>query len=534
VSAEAGCASGFPLVFRCKQLIKVRRPTAVEFPVFGCKIADLECKISLLCANVFYASTQNGGSLNVRDIRTVRIARKIPQKRLAEMAKVPLRQLSKVERGLEIPGKDFFLAVAQVLDIDADELKSAHTKLAQSVVAGEGYVTAVTELSFINERIETPSPEKYRVIDLFCGTGGFSHGFELTGRFNVTVGVDLLPDRIETFSANHPTADAICSDIYRIKTTTIAKSESSPDVIIGGPPCQGFSSIRPFRTLTEDDKRNNLFEQFALVVSAFQPRWFVLENVVGLLTHKRGQTLETMLKLFEEVGYTVEWKVLNSALYGLPQRRERLIVVGSREGKRFQWPSRTHYLGDKFRSMAGKVNGQVHQLDLFENELVPAISVMDAIGDLPAVSAGEACDSYLDERNLTHYQEAMRKDSKVLTLHEATAHTPRMLSIIRHAGHNRSDLPEGMTTSGFSSSYSRLEPDIPSVTLTVNFVHPASNKCIHPYQDRALTPREGARLQGFEDSYIFKGTRSQVVKQIGNAVPPILGRIIASSLAEQF
>jgi DNA (cytosine-5)-methyltransferase 1 len=105
-----------------------------------------------------------------------------------------------------------------------------------------------------------------------------------------------------------------------------------------------------------------------------------------------------------------------------------------------------------------------------------------------------------------------------------------MMNIIQHAGFNRSALPDGLTTSGFSSSYSRLEPDIPSVTLTVNFVHPSSNKCIHPYQDRALTPREGARLQGFEDAYAFEGTKTQITKQIGNAVPPILGQVIAKAL----
>lgn len=470
----------------------------------------------------------------MKDIRSTRIKRKIGQKQLAKMAGVSLHQLSKVERGLEIPDIEFFSAIATALETNPNDLEKAHIKLSESVVAGEGYVTAVPELSFIRNRIDQPSPDKYHVIDLFCGTGGFSHGFELTDHFDVTVGIDLLPDRIETFSANHPKADAICGDIYRIKTSTIAKSDPNPDVIIGGPPCQGFSSIRPFRTLTENDERNNLFEQFALVVSALRPRWFVLENVVGLLTHKQGRTLATMLDIFNEVGYTVEWKVLNAALYGLPQRRERLIVVGNRDGKHFQWPLPTHYLGENFRSMAGKANGQVHQLDLFESELLPAVSVIDAIGDLPAVVAGESCDSYPTGVNLTDYQTLMRGNAKKLTLHEATGHTPRMLEIIHHAGYNRADLPEGMTTSGFSSSYSRLEPNIPSVTLTVNFVHPASNKCIHPYQNRALTPREGARLQGFEDDYIFKGTRTQIVKQIGNAVPPVLGKIIASALVEQF
>ena len=118
----------------------------------------------------------------------------------------------------------------------------------------------------------------------------------------------------------------------------------------------------------------------------------------------------------------------------------------------------------------------------------------------------------------------------VLTLHEATRHSPKMLEIIRQAGYNISALPPGLVTSGFSSCYSRLELDLPGVTLTVNFAHPASNKCIHPYQDRALTPREGARLQGFEDSYRFAGSRAAVIKQIGNAVPPLLGQVIAEAI----
>lgn len=241
-----------------------------------------------------------------------------------------------------------------------------------------------------------------------------------------------------------------------------------------------------------------------------------------------------MVDLFEQMGYRVTWKVLNAALYGLPQRRERVIVVGSIEGKEFCWPEPTHYLEKDFRSMAGTNHNQARQLSLFENELKPAISVMDAIHDLPSVGAGEKCDLYIENVDMTEYEIAMRGDTEKLTLHEATNHTPKMLEIIKHAGYSRADLPEGMTTSGFSSSYSRLEPNIPSVTLTVNFVHPASNKCIHPFQDRALTPREGARLQGFEDSYQFLGTRTQIVKQIGNAVPPIFGKAIASALLAQF
>jgi len=470
----------------------------------------------------------------LNDIRSLRNEKKITQERLAQLASVSRTQLSKVERGLEIPDMQFFSSIAQVFHVDTIALKQAQENLASTTVAGEGYVTAVPELTFLKPRHQNPDTSKLRVIDLFCGTGGFSHGFRLNGNFEITAGIDLLPDRIETFAANNPTADAICGDISSVNVSTLSRSEPNPDIIIGGPPCQGFSSIRPFRTLTENDERNNLFEQFSLVVAALQPCWFVLENVVGLLTHKKGLTLKRMLQLFEEIGYTVSWKVLNTALFGLPQRRERLIVVGNRNGLTFDWPLPTHYLDNRFKSMANQSNTQVHQMRLFKDNLRPAISVMDAIGDLPNVTAGEFVDEYPADIELTDYQKKMRNNAKRLTLHEATAHTPRMLEIIRHAGYSRSDLPDGMTTSGFSSSYSRLEPNIPSVTLTVNFVHPASNKCIHPFQDRALTPREGARLQGFEDDYEFLGTRSQIVKQIGNAVPPILGKVIADSLAEQF
>src|SRR5206468_2200293 len=128
--------------------------------------------------------------------------------------------------------------------------------------------------------------------------------------------------------------------------------------------------------------------------------------------------------------------------------------------------------------------------------------------------------------------QAMRSGSAALTLHDSTRHSDKMMEIIRHSGANIHALPAGLVSSGFSSCYSRLDAREPSTTITVNFVHPASNRCIHPTQDRALTPREGARLQSFPDRFQFEGTRSQVVKQIGNAVPPLLGRIIANAILE--
>lgn len=451
---------------------------------------------------------------------------------LASRAGVTETELRMAERGLELPPNGFVTRIAEVLGVQETEVRQGFRSLHKEVTPGEGYTTAKPVGSFALEPTKTPTAGRIPILDVFCGTGGFSTGFERTGEFQVISGIDLLPDRINTFHANHGAARALCADLTTVDSDEMLDGCPMPEVVIGGPPCQGFSSIRPFRALTENDRRNNLFEHFALVVDAVRPAWFILENVVGLISHQRGATLKALLAVFEGAGYSVSWRVLNAAFYGLPQRRERFVLVGSRDGHDFPWPAPTHYF-ENARSMAGR-HGQHHEIDALwscaSNELRPAVTVMDAISDLPPLGSGESASSYGRRKASNAYQDMMRDGSDALTLHEATKHSPKMLEIIRHAGFNISALPEGLVSSGFSTCYSRLEPDRPSVTLTVNFVHPASNKCIHPQQDRALTPREGARLQGFPDSFTFKGTRAQIVKQIGNAVPPLLGEVVARSL----
>jgi DNA (cytosine-5)-methyltransferase 1 len=466
------------------------------------------------------------------DLRSERLAIGLPQGEAAKRARVHLADLKRWERGFEMPPAEALERLALVLGCEAKALARAQRRFRGEATPGEGYTTAKVDIQTVFSRSRQPEKGKRRVLDLFCGSGGFSFGFEQTGRFAVTAGIDLLPDRTETFTANHPTANAVVGDIRDFPIDRLDEEGLSPEVVIGGPPCQGFSSIRPFRMCTLGDPRNNLFEQFALVVEKLRPRWFVLENVVGLLTHGDGEVLPSLMAAFGEAGYKTDWRVLNAAHYGLPQNRERLVVVGNRDGRRFEWPEPTHEVNH--RSMAGKAAKRVGVMPLFSTKLEPAVTVMDAIHDLPEIAAGERATEYRSDVRPTEYERSMREGSECLTLHEATAHSARMLEIIRLAGANRWALPEGLTTSGFSSSYSRLEPDRPSVTLTVNFVHPASNKCIHPYQDRALTPREGARLQGFPDRFQFRGSRSQIVKQIGNAVPPLLGRTIAQALIEQW
>lgn len=356
-------------------------------------------------------------------------------------------------------------------------------------------------------------------------------GFAQTGNFQVALGVDIKECSIRTFSANHPLALALCKDIRQINVVDLHERLGHDlDVIIGGPPCQGFSSIRPYRSIVENDHRNNLFEQFVALVGHFRPRFVVFENVVGLMHHKGGTVLREIQESIESLGYSMCTGVLNTVHYGIPQRRERLVLLAQRGNRRPHFPKPTHhYCG---RNMA-KVPDTA-SLPLLTHDLPPAVTVGEAINDLAPVAAGQISSKYRVDITPSEYACARRKRCDQVTLHSATAHTLGMLEIIRKAGTNRWALPDGLTTSGFSSSYSRLLPDEPSPTITVNFVHPASNRCIHPDQDRALTVREGARLQSFNDDYVLCGSRTQIVKQIGEAVPPLLGQAIAKAILEQW
>ena len=252
-------------------------------------------------------------------IRELRMKHRLRQCDVAAEIGITDHQIRKWERGLEHPPPHVVSALARLFCVSPIELERAQYAYAASIAPGEGYTTARAHYSRVEKSLIDSPNGRMRVLDLFCGAGGLTFGLELTGQFTTVAGIDLLPDRIATFRANHSHAMRFVGDVRNIQIDGALAEIGDIDVIIGGPPCQGFSSIRPFRTLTERDERNTLVEQFLMWVSVIQPRWFLFENVVGVLTHHKGRMLHSLLDGFNSCGYSVSWRILNSALYGVPQ-----------------------------------------------------------------------------------------------------------------------------------------------------------------------------------------------------------------------
>jgi DNA (cytosine-5)-methyltransferase 1 len=374
----------------------------------------------------------------------------------------------------------------------------------------------------------------FKVVDLFCGTGALSYGLCLSDdRFHVVAGLDHDPDACETARANHPGAKILCRSIRDVSAAEFAAATAleDVDVVVGGPPCQGFSSLRPNRNSNKDDRRNYLYLDFAEYVGFFRPKVFLMENVVGLIGQTKGKILSDIIKDFENLNFEVDFRVLNAANYGVPQKRERLIMVGVNrdiiKNPTLNFPTPTHYFN-------GRVIGTKRKDKYVTNtdKGIPAITVMEAICDLPELTSGKSSDHYATPPT-NYYQNMMRaKGVGRLSLHQAALHSNKMLDVIKVAGTSKNALPDGIVSSGFSSCYSRMEPDQPATTITVKFTSPASSKCIHPYQQRAITPREAARLQSFPDCFQFKGSKTAIASQLGNAVPPLLSKAIAPMLIQ--
>lgn len=379
-----------------------------------------------------------------------------------------------------------------------------------------------------------------KVVDLFSGAGGLTFGFQKAiyrnrfrddDNFQIIFANELNFEASQSFKANFPNIKMFNDDIQTIDEEFLNDKQvdiHDVDLIIGGPPCQSFSTVGK----RQYDERAKMYKEYRRLLSIIRPKMFIFENVYGLLTMKDDQNrpvIENVIESFENfrdfednLGYDIHTELLNAKDYGVPQSRERVFLVGIRNDL---------LIKEGWEFPPQKVS--------------KPLSVSDAISDLPKLNNGEE-KSFYDSKPNTKYQYLMRDGERRLTNHKNGTYGLRMLEIMKllKQGEGKNQInklvDEGKAskelylTSGYRNSYGRLWWDKPSSTITNNLSTPSSLRCIHPKQNRALTSREGARLQSFPDSFQFYGSKTQVNIQIGNAVPPLLSIALADSVKRFF
>lgn len=353
------------------------------------------------------------------------------------------------------------------------------------------------------------------VVDLFSGVGGLSYGFShyKDGFFNIVLANEIEPDIAKAYSLNNPSVLMVQNDIKKINKEFLdgVLHNVKVDLVIGGPPCQSYSTLG--KRLMDD--RANLFVEYCRILKILEPSVFIFENVKGLLSMEHGILFPTVIQAFRSIGYDVKAKLLNAVDFGVPQFRQRVILVGTKFKNDFDYPIPQFFesslYGNKFRT------------------------VKDAIGNLPVLESGQTGTKYLSKPNSEFLK--FVQDTDVLTEDDAPKNGPRLLALMRALpdGGSKFDLPsELMPKSGYGNTYAKMWWNKPAPTITRNFATPSSSRCIHPRDSRALTTREGARLQSFPDSYKFYGSRSMKNLEIGNAVPPLLSIALAKQIRELF
>ena len=343
--------------------------------------------------------------------------------------------------------------------------------------------------------------KNYNAIDLFSGAGGLSYGFECAG-FNILLGIDNDEKALETFELNHKNAKSICGDITEVSYLEDIKpiiGDKKIDVIIGGPPCQGMSLSGPRKF---DDPRNKLYLSYIRLVEEIRPDAFVIENVPGLVGLFKRQIKDSIIEKFTDLGYSIQYKILCAADYGVPQNRKRVIFVGTKKGS-FSYP---------------EPSDEIVTCEMALSDLPPLI---DTLGE---EEMAYMCDPQND------YQRLMRERSETVHNHIAANHSEKVKTIISlvPAGGNYKDLPEEYrNTRNFHVAWTRFPDSKPAPTIDTGHRHH-----FHYKYNRVPTVRECARIQSFPDDFIFLGNKTQQFRQVGNAVPPIMAQRIAEKVIE--
>ncbi len=346
----------------------------------------------------------------------------------------------------------------------------------------------------------------FRILDLFCGAGGFSYGMHRNKHFSTKVALDFNESAANTLKQNMPEVEVIAGDITNEdvrKQVIDASKKQKVNMIIGGPPCQGFAMKG--KKLGLADERNFLFLEYLKIVEELKPEVFVIENVKRILSSSGGYFRDEILKYIEALGYEVSYGVLNAKDFGVPQSRERAFFICCKTRK----------------------------IELPTGKGI-TVTTREAISDLSYLNSGEGIkESDYELQPVSEYQKLMRKNCSKLFNHVATNHSEialKKLSMIPPEK-GKSFLPEEMRgKQQYNTTWCRLIWDEVSPTIDTRFDTPSNGTNSHPYLNRSITPREAARLQSFDDNFVFYGNKSSICKQIGNAVPPLLAEAIADKI----
>lgn len=343
-----------------------------------------------------------------------------------------------------------------------------------------------------------------KIVDLFCGAGGFSLGFEREG-FESVLAIDKWNDAVLTYNHNRKDKCALNIDIHDYTNEMLDELAKGNDIvgIIGGPPCQGFSMVGKRES---GDERNSLYLEYVRFVNQLKPTFFILENVKGLLSLEKGIFRDDIIERFSNLGYNVTYKLLRASDYGVPQSRERVFFVGLKKSA----------FGDKF-------------FDFERIKTAPMVSTGDALSDLPSLDNGEDATVYARPPQ-NKFQTLMRKNSDTITNNEITVHTEQtkdIISRIKDGGNIRDLSEEFYKVRNYNAAFKRMNSKLPSGTIDCGH-----RNYFHYKENRIPTARESARIQSFPDNYFFTGNKTSQYTQIGNAVPVLLSSAIAIAIKE--
>jgi len=391
--------------------------------------------------------------------------------------------------------------------------------------------------------------QKLKFIDIFSGCGGLSFGLELAG-LECLAAVDFNPIAIKTFNSNHSRPIGLERDLTKFEPDQLQETigDQTIDLVVGGPPCQGFSTARSqgganFGARLIEDPRRDLYKRFLKYVEFFKPKLFVMENVLGIKSAASGTYFTKIQEQSRSLGYTVVAIEINCWEFGVPQKRVRQLFIGTKKGMPLFMP--WNYIK------------KTHSLNVDDNNTNPAlenvVTLGEAIGDLPSLDAGTGSiesnyNKALREKHIKQYGDRyvlkeMRADiTPKLTWHLARPHSARDLRdflILKEGENSKQALARGAvmetpySMQSFGDKYKRQNRESLCSTIVAHLKKDGL-MFIHPTQNRSLTPREAARIQSFPDNFIFSGQRGNVYEQIGNAVPPLAGRAIGFAVNHYF